>query len=104
MEAVILTRVKFNELASKVKEDTKYDSGFQSILEHPAHKEIVEAGAPVIKYILQDLQKDPWHWFMALYLITGEVVIKEEHRGILSAMTEDWLEWGREYGYLPNKT
>jgi len=101
-----LTRVRFNELASKVREDTKYDSGFQGIIDHPAHQEIVEGGEVAIRHILRDLQNnpDPWHWFMALYLITGETVIKEEHRGMVLAMTEDWLAWGREKGYLPNKT
>jgi len=99
-----INRVDFNRLAAKVKEDTKYDSGFQGILDHPAHKEIVEAGESVIKYILQDLQDDPWHWFMALHLITGEFVIKDEHRGMVQAMTDDWLDWGRENGYIRNKT
>jgi len=99
----MMTRVDFNRLAAKVQEDTKYDSGFQGIIDHPAHKEIVEAGEFAIKYILQDLQKDPWHWFMALHLITGEFVIKPEHRGMVQAMTGDWLEWGREKGYIPNK-
>lgn len=99
-----INRVDFNRLAAKVKEDTKYDSGFQGILDHPAHKEIVGAGESVIKYILQDLQDDPWHWFMALHLITGEFVIKDEHRGMVQAMTDDWLDWGRENGYIRNKT
>ena len=100
-----MTRVNFNRLAAKVKEDTKYDSGFQGIIDHPAHKEIVEAGGIVIKYILQDMQQvDPWHWFMALHLITGEHIIKPEHRGMVQAMTDDWLEWGRENGHIPNKT
>ena len=99
-----MKKVDFLRLASKVKADTQYRSDMNSIVEHPAHKEIVEAGTAVIKYILQDLQIDPWHWFMALYLITGEIVIKEEHRGMVPAMTEDWLAWGRENGYIPNKT
>jgi len=99
----MLTRVDFNRLAAKVKEDTKYSSNPNDIVDHPAHKEIVKAGEVVIKYILQDLQEDPWHWFMALHLITGEFVIKDEHRGMVQAMTDDWLEWGREKGYIPNK-
>jgi hypothetical protein len=40
---------------------------------------------------------------MALYLITGETVIPDEHRGMVQAMTDDWLAWGRENGYLPDK-
>jgi hypothetical protein len=98
-----MKKVDFLRLKSKVKADTEYSSNPNDIVDHPAHKEIVEAGTSVIKYILQDLQEDPWHWFMALYLITGEVVIKEEHRGMVLAMTEDWLAWGRENEYIPNK-
>lgn len=98
-----MMRVDFNRLAAKVKADTQYNSDFQSILDHPAHKEIVEAGESVIKYILQDIQVDPWHWFLALHLITGEIIIKPEHRGMVQAMLDDWLEWGREKGYIPNK-
>ncbi len=98
-----MTRNEFHVLAAKVKEDTKYSSNPNDIVDHPAHKKIVDEGGGVLKFILQDLQKDPWHWFMALYLITGETVIPDEHRGMVAAMTEDWLAWGRENGYLPNK-
>lgn len=99
-----MKRVEFNRIASKIMEDTKYSSRAADIIEHPEHKKLIEAGDVVIKYILQDMQKTPAHWFMTLYLLTGEIVIKEEHRGIVPAMTEDWLAWGRENGYLPNKT
>lgn len=96
-----MKRVDFNRLASKLKEDFKYSSNMGAMVDHPAHKEIVEAGESVIKLILQDMQKDAWHWFITLWLITGEVVIKEEHRGIVPKMIDDWLEWGRENGYIP---
>ncbi len=99
-----MTRNEFHVLAAKIKEDTKYDSGFQGIIDHPAHKEIVAEGGGVLKFILQDMQKDPWHWFMALYLITGEKVIKDEHRGRLTEMTNDWLTWGRENGIIPEES
>ena len=96
-----LTRVEFNRLASKIMEDTKYSSRAQDIVDHPDHQKILEGGELAIKYILQDIQKEPAHWFMTLYLLTGEIVIKEEHRGIVPKMTEDWVNWGKENGYLP---
>jgi len=97
----ILTRVEFNRIASKIMEDTKYSSNVNDIVNHPEHKKLIEAGDIVIKYILQDIQKEPEHWFLTLYLLTGEIVIKEEHRGIVPKMTEDWVNWGKENGYLP---
>jgi hypothetical protein len=99
----MMNRVEFNRIASKIMEDTKYSSRAGDIVDHPDHQKLIEAGDIIIKYILQDIQKEPAHWFLTLYLLTGESVIKEEHRGMVPEMTEDWLEWGREKGYIPNK-
>ena len=96
-----MTRVEFNRITSKIKEDTKYSSSAQAMVEHPDHQKILDAGDIAIKYLLQDIQKEPDHWFITLFLLTGESVIKEEHRGIVPKMTEDWVNWGKENGYLP---
>ena len=97
----ILTRVEFNRIAKKIMADTAHCSTAQSIIDHPEHQKIIEAGDIAIKYILQDIQKEPAHWFLTLFLLTGQSAIKEEHRGIVPKMTEDWVNWGKENGYLP---
>ena len=38
----------------------------------PAYQAIIALGSPVIPLLLQDLQREPAHWFEALKAITGE--------------------------------
>jgi hypothetical protein len=35
---------------------------------------------------------------MSLIRITGENPVKEENKGIIKKMAEDWIQWWEEYG------
>ena len=94
-----LSQEKFASLAAKFKEDTAHLS-FTSV-EHPAHREIVSHGYAALPHIFDALREKPDHWFIALHLITGHSPIKEEHRGRIKEMTQDWLEWADQNGYGP---
>jgi hypothetical protein len=94
-----LTLVKFHTLANKLKEETAHMSMRSAAVDHPAHREIVSYREHALPYIFDDLRNKPWHWFMALHMITGDNPIKEEHRGRIKEMTQDWLEWADQHGY-----
>jgi len=47
------------------------------------------------------MQREPDHWSWALDAIAGEDPVKQQHRGNLELMAEDWIAWGKEKGYLP---
>ncbi len=92
-------RLKFNRLAKKWKNDTKFTSTIIKIAMHPAYQQIIGMGEVSIPLILERLSVEPDHWFWALKAITEDDPVPEEHRGNLIIMTSSWLEWGRKHGY-----
>lgn len=89
---------KFNNLKRSWQDETKHVGFAAEIALHPAYQEIIGMGKPAIPMILNELRKEPHHWFWALSSITGDNPIKSEQRGIMREMTNAWLEWGREKG------
>ncbi len=91
---------KFTRLAQQWKLETAAVSSMTQMVEHPAYQEIIKMGMPAVPLILDELQREPHHWFAALTAITGEHPIRKEDAGRLSAMTASWLKWGQALGYL----
>lgn len=91
---------KFFNLAATWKENIKLKSSITEIALNPSYQEIIGMGTRVIPLILRELRNEPGYWFWALKAITGADPIKPEQRGDLEQMTQAWLEWGEENGYL----
>ena len=66
---------------------------------HPAYQRIIGLGPEVIPLILKELEREPAHWFWALYALTGEDPVPSKDRGKLDKMAQAWLKWGQEHGY-----
>jgi len=66
----------------------------------PEYQQIIGMGRDAVPLILEELQKEPDHWFWALAATTGEDPVPPEHKGKLSEMTKAWLEWGERHGYV----
>lgn len=94
-------RKKFDELAAKWKTETGGLSSVASMVMHPAYLEIISHGEKMIPFILLDLQHKPSHWFIALKTLANCSPVKPEDAGNMKKMTEAWLAWGRENGFLP---
>ncbi len=93
--------LKFNALANEWKSVVGSSSLAGRIVSHPAYLEIISHGEKMLPYVLRDLQKEPNHWFVALYIIAGRFSpVKPEDKGNIRKMTEAWLEWGRRNGKL----
>ena len=90
---------QFEQLAAQWRQETGHLSLMNDIVLNRSYQQIIGMGKPAIVLILQDLKKQPDHWFWALRSITGENPIQPDDRGRLSQMTEAWLEWGRQHGY-----
>jgi hypothetical protein len=73
--------------------DVRYSSSMQRAALHPSYKKIIELGAPVVQYLIDDMRSTGTHWFIALHVITGKDPIKEEHVGDVASMIQDWVEW-----------
>ncbi len=67
---------------------------------HPAYQQIIGMGQDAIPLILAEMKRKPGHWFWALKSITGEDPVLPEQRGRIKKMTEAWINWGRNQGYI----
>lgn len=56
-------------------------------------------GAQAVPLILEALERDGGHWFVALRAVTGANPVSSQARGRTKAMTKAWLSWAEENGY-----
>jgi signal recognition particle GTPase len=90
----------FEELAKKWRKETINLSSMEEITTHDAYLSIIGLGLNVVPLILQELRREPAWWFRALRHVTRSDPVAAEIRGNLKAMTEAWLNWGHNNGYL----
>ncbi len=98
-------RQKFRELAQRWDEETLNLSSLTKILSHEAYLAIIALGRPVLPFLFSELEQRPNFWFTAISSIlraNNEYadVVDEADYGNLQKMTDAWVEWGREQGYL----
>ncbi len=92
----LFTQLRFQLLAEKWKEDSKFLAFAKDTIKLPTYQAIIAMGKTALPHILQDMQIQPNHWFAALKEITGENPVLTEHRGNIQSMTNDWLLWGKK--------
>jgi hypothetical protein len=92
---------QFQRLAALWREAAPFHPSLPVSYEHPAYQAILELGLAVVPWLLRDLADSHRHWYWALHVITGADPVQPEARGSLTGMTEAWLRWGRDNGYLP---
>jgi hypothetical protein len=63
-----------------------------------SYQQIIGLGYAAVPLILCELKRRPADWFWALSAITREDPIKPEHAGNIAAMTDDWIQWGKDRG------
>lgn len=89
----------FIKLGLQWRSETKHMSLMNDMILHTAYQQIIGMGRDAVPLILEELSREPEHWFWALKSITGANPIKPEDRGRLKKMAEAWLDWGRQHGY-----
>ncbi|MDF5735474.1 MULTISPECIES: hypothetical protein [unclassified Nostoc] len=89
----------FMKLANQWRSETKHMSLMSDMILHTAYQQIIGMGTNAVPLILEELSREPEHWFWALRSITGANPIKPEDRGRVKKMAEAWLDWGRQHGY-----
>ncbi|MCI0685151.1 MAG: hypothetical protein L0Y71_23890 [Gemmataceae bacterium] len=90
---------KFERLAAEWQAAVAHLSSSSKREHHPAYKEIIALGPPVVPLLLRDLEINRRHWFAALSAITGANPVAEPDAGNILKTTESWLQWGKEQGY-----
>lgn len=51
-------------------------------------------GEPVVRLILDALEREPDQWFWALQAITEEDPVPPQARGKVREMARAWIDWG----------
>jgi len=69
-------------------------------VQHPAYREIIALGPAAVPLLLRELEQRPNHWFAALKSLTGIDPVPPSDRGRIGPMTEAWITWGKEHGFL----
>ena len=87
-------RERFLELADQWEYETVLLSSSDWAAEHPAYREIVSMGEPVVPMILERMRSQGGHWFDALHQIIGADPVEPADHGNISAMQDAWLKWG----------
>lgn len=91
---------RFQRLASVCLAETAFCSSSDDLVAHPAFREIVEMGWPIIPVLLRALeQQRTGHWHRALFRITGVDPVAPTDRGNIQKAAQAWLRWGKEHGY-----
>jgi len=92
------TEERFEILAARWLEETRYLSNLSVIVDHPAYQEIISMGQPAVPLMLKRLKNSHEHWFYALFTITGE----DHAKGIYTVKeaAEAWVKWGLQEGLI----
>lgn len=59
------------------------------------YQRIIGMGMPVVPLILEELRREPHHWYWALEAITEQDPVPQEARGKIRDMATVWLAWGK---------
>jgi hypothetical protein len=95
------TKERFEKLAANWKAKTKFLSNVTTKILNADYQKIIGMGKDAIPFILNDLADNgPNDWYWALTAITDVNPIQPEMAGNMVAMTEAWLQWGTQAGYL----
>jgi hypothetical protein len=93
-------RDRFQALAAQWKEKSRYLSNTAQMAMLKPYQQIIGMGDRVVPLILEELQREPDHWFWALEAITQENPVPPESAGKVGQMAAAWISWGKARGYL----
>ncbi|MCP4251408.1 MAG: hypothetical protein GY778_30600 [bacterium] len=93
-------REQIDRLAAEWKAATMFVSSTTQMCTHPAYQRIIGMGPEAIPLLLERLDQKPDHWFWALHAITGVNPTGPADAGDIERMSDAWLRWGREHGYI----
>ena len=91
---------RFQELRDDWKARTRHLSNTAQISLVFSYQNIIGLGPAAVPLILEELEKEPDHWFWALEAITGENPVSEDDAGDMQASADAWIQWGRKNGHL----
>ena len=91
---------RFSKLSHQWKVESRYMSNTAQMAMLRSYQNIIGMGDPAIPLILEELRREPDHWFWALEAITLEDPVIPEAAGKVVEMARAWVEWGIRKGYI----
>lgn len=87
---------RFRELADKWYEEIGGDSSLTRINSNLNYLRIIKLGERVIPLIIEELEKEPAPWFLALQVLSERDDIGQDTPGDFSKITKAWLDWSKD--------
>ncbi len=91
---------RFRRLAAEWKQQSRFLSNTAQMAMLRPYQRIIGMGPPVVPLILEELRREPDHWFWALEAITEQDPVPPEARGKVRLMAQAWIRWGEEQGLI----
>lgn len=91
----MITQDEFNELVRELEEDTRWQSSFTRIMDHPNFEIMEKLGDKLIPFLINRLSTNPNWWIFLLLdeIIDDKPVIPEGSRGVFKDITKIWLNY-----------
>jgi hypothetical protein len=89
---------QFVQFVRQWKDETWRFSSLRKRVSHIAYLKIIGLGMVAVRWILEDLKREPDYWFPALEAITQ--IDPAPHAETMKELRDAWLEWGRGHGYI----
>ena len=93
-------RDRFHRLRDEWKAQSRFLSNTARMAMLRPYQRIIGLGEPAVPLLLEELAREPDHWFWALEAITGEDPVPAADKGRVRAMADAWLQGGRQRGYV----
>jgi hypothetical protein len=97
-------RARFGVLLAEWQSETGASSNLLDAVTHGAYQQIIGLGEQGLRLVLEQLEDDPGFWFWALGSMAPNGENPAQDADSVEAARDMWLAWGREKGYLPNRT
>ncbi len=83
------------------KEQSRFLSNSAQMAMLPSYQRIIGMGLAAVPLLLEELCREPDHWFWALEAITEENAVPPDAAGEVPLMAKAWIDWGKQHGFLP---
>ncbi len=90
---------KFQRLVDEWKNEHPRGVDVSVMVTHPSYQQIIGMGDDAVPLLLQELEREPDHWFYALWAITGADPVPLEYRGNIREMAKAWVNWGKQQNH-----
>lgn len=94
---------RFNYLFNKWKEDTRFISDYNKIINDPSYLEILGLGKDILPFIFKSFKDNTGFWLHALEHITNKKKYIKKKNPTRKDFRDFWLTWGVNEKYLHKK-